>query len=152
MTCELSERFRYDGGEPMNGYYMCSELTEEELDVCFVLVVCGPLGLKETKVKRSRVDIAVVEALVKEGIVRKTSLLQLARDLVEDESRVQQMREWRDQGGFLALERAGDKDIFRAFDQALEIVERGETAESLATRYQVIADLYRYIELIYDDR
>ncbi|KKQ43167.1 MAG: hypothetical protein US60_C0006G0011 [Microgenomates group bacterium GW2011_GWC1_37_8] len=62
------------------------------------------------------------------------------------------MKEWMSQGGFDELDREGDRKLFRNFEQALKIVEQGEVPENLVPRYQVITDLYNYINLIYDDR
>jgi len=152
MTSELSERFRYPGGEQMNGFYICKKLTETELDICIGLEASGPLGLGEENIVSLGIDISIVQALVNDGVVRKTTLLQLACDLTGDELRIVEMKEWMSQGGFDELDREGDRKLFRNFEQALKIVEQGEVPENLVPRYQVITDLYNYINLIYDDR
>ena len=92
MTLELSDRFRYSNGEPKNGLFMSKELTETELDTCFILVADGPLGLGEKDINDLGLT-AEVEELVNEGIIRKVTLLQMAEDLVKDESAIAQ---WRD--------------------------------------------------------
>ena len=148
----LGERFRYSSGEPKNGFFICKELTTAELDICLELVTVGPLGMGVEDIKNIGIDTLSVEELVADGVVRRMTLLELAKDIVGNEVRAKQMLTWRVEGGLSSLDRYGDKNRFKAFEQAQTIIEQWKNSENLETRYQVIPDLYDYIDLIFDDR
>ena len=148
----LGERFRYSGGEEMNGFFISHRLTESELDICFHLVSVGPLGLGIENIKKIDDGIYRVTALVEDGLIQETTLLELATKLTQDEWFSNRMHDWRAQGGLGNLEREGDKNLFSGFEQAEEIIRGENTSTSSETRYQVMYNFYRYIDLIYDDR
>jgi hypothetical protein len=92
--------------------------------------------------------LSEVENLVKEGILRKASLFELAKEFIEDEYSCLQKEDLDQMGGFMALRNDEERDFFRSFDQAVKIVAEGETADSLEERYQINRkDFYDFIEL-----
>ena len=148
----LGERFRYSGGEEMNGFFISHRLTESELDICFHLVLAGPLGLGVEDIKKIDDGVNRVIALAEDGLIQETTLLELATELTQDELFSDRIHEWRAQGGLDSLLREGDKNLFSGFEQAEEIIKRKKTLTRSETRFQVMYDFYRYIDLIYDDR
>ncbi|OGM19141.1 hypothetical protein A2955_05270 [Candidatus Woesebacteria bacterium RIFCSPLOWO2_01_FULL_37_19] len=149
MTSELGERFRYKGGEEMNGYFICKELTDPELEICYSLVNSGPLGMSMEGINEEGLIIPNFETLVKEGLVRKSSTFQLAKRLVRNNDVREKVTEWVQGGGRSALENSKEMVLFDSFYAALKIVSEGKTEKNLQKRYQVIPVLYDYMNLIY---
>ena len=92
MSPELSARFRYPTEYLENSGKRCGRLaasidgrlTEPEKDICFELYIPGPFGLGNKNIKKIPNGIERVRALVKEGIVRERTLLELATELAQD--------------------------------------------------------------------
>ena len=131
VTNKLSERFRYRNGIEKNGYFIDAALTDDERMVCLALASGGPLGCGANDIEEKRIELGSIEALVAEGVVRKRNRLQMAKDLIEDETGM----------GIV------DNDTLK---KAHEIVGRGEVAENMEVYYQVIPTLFWYMDLVYD--
>ena len=149
MTIELSERFRFPGGNEMNGFFIHKNLTDEEKTICLKLMSGGPLGLSVLRIKRKKIPIEDIKALETDGIIIKTSLLQLANELVRDEWASDKYKETEEQGGFLALVNEEEREDFRNYVEAMRIVDAGKNPESEEIRYKVTTTLYDYLDLAY---
>jgi hypothetical protein len=150
MACELSTRFRFAGGEEMNGFFIDKALTEDEREICLVLLDGGPLGRGLKDVKARGIAIFDIDALVESGIIEKTTLLQFARNLTENETVKNEINEWNNCGGYLSLRDRDEKSLFKNFEKALRIVEEGEIPKNTEVRYLVTPVLYQYLDLVYE--
>lgn len=152
MTHELDNRFRYSSGEPKNGFFIDFVLSDGEKDICLSLVSHGPLGCELQKLIQQNTNIGSLESLVSSGLITKTTLLQMAVNVTQDEQRISNMINWDNAGGLENIQKKGDRIEYKGFKQAETIVSEGEIEKNLVVRYQVIPIYYQYVLLIYDDR
>ena len=85
MTPDLAERFHFpnSGGE-MNPWYKLKAMTNEELWLCVKLVEHGILGRSQRSLKQGRINIDVAEMLVRNGILKKLSLKEIAQGIFKN--------------------------------------------------------------------
>ena len=124
---------------------------KEEKDFCYFLVNNGGmLGWNKESIDKTSMGLVQVEDLVKRGVLRKTTLFQLAKEFIEDDFSRDKKEELNEQGGFISLTSEEDRDFFRSFDQAFEIVDKGENSDNLEERYQIAReDVYDFIDLLF---
>ncbi len=149
MTIEQGGPAPDQRGEKAPFFFWKNYLTEEEKTFCYVLVKCGGmLGWNKESIDKAPMKLTQVEDLVKRGVLRKTTLFQLSKEFIEDDfSRGE--KEELNRIGFVHLTNEENRDFFRSFDQALQIVEEGETPENLEERYQIARrDVYDFIDLM----
>lgn len=133
-------------------FFLWRDLKDGEKDICYRLVHRGGsmLGWNKRSFNAAHVKLSRVEDLVKVGVLRKVSLFQLAQELVDDEFSRQQKEEFDEMGDFLALTNGEDRDFFRSFDQAVEMIEKGNPSDFSEERYQIARkDFYDFIELLF---
>jgi len=131
-------------------FFVYSRLEDTEKYICCRLVTgAGPLGWNRRSINAAHLRFSSVEALVEKGVVRRVSLFQLAQELVGNEDSRERKTELDKDGGFLALTNEDDRNFFRSFDMALEIVKSGKISEYSEERYQVARrDLYHFIDML----
>ena len=132
-----------------NGFWLWDDLNANERDICYRLVNSGGmLGWNKKSLNAAHIKSVDIENLTGKGILRKTNLIQLAQELVNDEFSCMKKEDLDIMGGFMALTNEKDRDFFRDFDQATEMVNKGENTDSLEERYQITKkDLYDFISL-----
>lgn len=150
MTTELSERFRFSDGRPMNPFWIFDKtLNPSEKDICAKLVTRGGiLGRSERGFKAAHTKISDVESLADNGILNKSSLYELSHIVIAYKpfrSRYEQLEE---EGGFLAAN-SEDKAFIRDFEKAMKIAESMNKNCYAETRYYMAdLNLFTYIEAI----
>ncbi|MCX6725854.1 MAG: hypothetical protein NT052_00860 [Candidatus Shapirobacteria bacterium] len=132
-----------------NGFWLWDDLNANERDICYRLVHGGGmLGWNKKSLNAAHLKTVNLENLTGKEILRKVSLFQLAQELVNDEFSCWKKEEFDEMGGFMALTNEKDRDFFRDFDQATEMVNKGENADYLEERYQIARkDLYDFVSL-----
>lgn len=129
-------------------FFFWGKLSKDDKDICYRLVNSGGmLGWDKKCLNAAHIKLVQAEDLVKRGVWRKTSLFQLAKELTEDDFCPSDKKDFDEQGGFLALRNEKERDFFRNFDQAIEIMNEGKTTANLKERYQIARrDVYDYID------
>ena len=132
-----------------SGFWLWHDLNASERDICYRLVNSGGmLGWNKKSLNAAHIKSIDIESLTEKGILRKTNLLQLAKELINDKFSCWQKEGLNEMGGFMALTNEKDRNFFRDFDQATEIVNKEENTASSEDRYQIAKkDLYDFISL-----
>ena len=132
-------------------FFFWKDLLSDDKNICYRLVNSGGmLGWNKKSLNAAHIKSVQAEDLVKREVLRRTNLFQLAKEFIEDDFSRGEKEDLNKQGGFVFLTNKKDRDFFRSFDQAFEIVNDGETADNLEERYQIARkDVYDFIDLMF---
>ena len=147
----MKDRFKFPDGGEMNGYWMYKTLSNNEKRISHQLVVKGGfLGCNENDIKEIGLGSGDIESLVKGGMLRETTLMQLSEELLGDEENQIRRRDLEEQGGFLVLDDEEERTFFRNFDIALDVVEGNDFWNGEERRYQIAhRKLYDFLEILF---
>jgi len=139
-------RFAFPDGREMNPFWIYKTFSDEEKLICYRLARSGgPLGWNEKSLRAAHIKRTKIERLVEEKIVKKASLLDQAKDFINDPDTLRGLSRLEAEGGFLAVGRDG-KSFMTSFDRAKEIMAGGEPESNLEIRYRIAdKDLFDYL-------
>lgn len=131
----------------MNGFYMNLVLSEEEKELCYKFLGCGPLGMTEEKMSRlSSLEKEKIQNLFEEGMVWKLPLYDWAKMFVEKESAM--YADLQEVGGFIEVNKT-DKNFIRSYDRALKIIGEGRIPKNQKIYFQMMPILYDYANIVW---
>ncbi len=144
------ERFRYKNGREMNPFFIYKALNDAERLICHKLVEeGGPLGMDEEEIAVAQMELEKVEALVECGIVKKATLFEMAKELVEDEKLGKRIERLGEEGGYFGTDDENERLFISSFDLACNIVQSGNIEGNSTIYYRVARrDLSDYLEML----
>jgi hypothetical protein len=142
-----NNRFKFESGNEMNGFWIAKTLNDHEKSICYRIVKGGGnLGWDEKSLNAAHIKRSDINHLIGEGLVKTASLLDISKEFIRKDNNHENFIDLEETYGFSMVPKE-EKRFFWDFVRANQIIEDKENPEYQKTHYKIIDELSSFLDI-----